>query len=328
KKGLNISYVHVNCHRDRTLFEVINEVVRQLRLPVPQRGLSVREVLNYTLDLMDSEDLYVIVTLDEFDYFISVSGSDAVYFLVRVYDEFPDRVKRLNYIFISKSPTALSALDPTTESYLIKNLVIFNPYKSYELYDILKFRAEESIFEGAVSDDILRYIADTVGADKGGPGNARAALEILLIAGEIAEREGSMRISLDHVRKACSIVEPNAVVLNDSLPYLSLHELLILKAIITALTESGEPYVSTGVIEEVYRKLCEDYDVEPRKHTKIYEYIINLKKLGIIMTSTYLKGKKGRSTYVSISLAPLNIIRSKVDELLKVKISYEKDRNP
>jgi cell division control protein 6 len=328
KKGLNISYVHVNCHRDRTLFEVINEVVRQLRLPVPQRGLSVREVLNYALDLMDSEDLYVIVTLDEFDYFISVSGSDAVYFLVRVYDEFPDRVKRLNYIFISKSPTALSALDPTTESYLIKNLVIFNPYKSYELYDILKFRAEESIFEGAVSDDILRYIADTVGADKGGPGNARAALEILLIAGEIAEREGSMRISLDHVRKACSIVEPNAVVLNDSLPYLSLHELLILKAIITALTESGEPYVSTGVIEEVYRKLCEDYDVEPRRHTKIYEYIINLKKLGIIMTSTYLKGKKGRSTYVSISLAPLNIIRSKVDELLKVKISYEKDRNP
>ncbi|MEM4518859.1 MAG: ORC1-type DNA replication protein [Sulfolobales archaeon] len=323
RRGLNISYVHVNCHRDRTLFEVVNEAVRQLRLPVPQRGLSVREVLNYMLDLIDSENLYVILALDEFDYFINVAGSDAIYFLIRVYDEFPDKVKRLNFIFISKSATSLSMLDPTTESYLMKNLVMFNPYTSRELYDILKFRADESIFEGAVSDDVLRYISDTIGSDKGGPGNARAALEILLIAGEIAEREGVMTISLDHVRKACSIVEPNTVMLNDALPYLSFHELLTLKAVVTALMESGDPYVNTGIVEEIYNKLCEEYGVEPRKHTKLYEYIVNLKKLGILISSTSLKGRKGRSTYISISLIPLNIIKSKVDELLKVKIAYE-----
>ncbi|MEM2444497.1 MAG: ORC1-type DNA replication protein [Sulfolobales archaeon] len=323
RRGLNISYVHVNCHRDRTLFEVVNEAVRQLRLPVPQRGLSVREVLNYMLDLIDSENLYVILALDEFDYFINVAGSDAIYFLIRVYDEFPDKVKRLNFIFISKSATSLSMLDPTTESYLMKNLVMFNPYTSRELYDILKFRADESIFEGAVSDDVLKYISDTIGSDKGGPGNARAALEILLIAGEIAEREGVMTISLDHVRKACSIVEPNTVMLNDALPYLSFHELLTLKAVVTALMESGDPYVNTGIVEEIYNKLCEEYGVEPRKHTKLYEYIVNLKKLGILISSTSLKGRKGRSTYISISLIPLNIIKSKVDELLKVKIAYE-----
>ncbi|MEM4841042.1 MAG: ORC1-type DNA replication protein [Sulfolobales archaeon] len=323
KRGLNISYVHVNCHRDRTLFEVVNEVVKQLRLPIPQRGLSVREVLNYMLDLIDSENIYVIATLDEFDYFINVAGSDAVYFLVRVYDEFPDKVKRLNFIFVSKSATSLSMLDPTTESYLMKNLVMFNPYKSYELYDILKFRAEESIFEGAVSDDILRYISDAIGSDKGGPGSARAALEILLIAGETAEREGAMSISLDHVRKACSVVEPGVVMLNDTLPYLSFHELLTLKAIVIALMESGEPYVNTGVVEEIYHRLCEEYDVEPRKHTKLYEYIINLKKLGILISSTSLKGRRGRSTYISVSLMPLTVIKSKIDELLKVKAAYE-----
>ncbi|MCS7107967.1 MAG: ORC1-type DNA replication protein [Sulfolobales archaeon] len=327
KRGLNTSYVHVNCHRDRTLFEVVNEVVRQLRLPVPQRGLSVREVLNYMLDLIDGENLYVIVALDEFDYFINVAGSDAVYFLIRVYDEFPDKVKRLNFMFISKSATSLSMLDPTTESYLMKNLIMFNPYRSHELYDILRLRAEESIFEGAVSDDVLKYISDAVGSDKGGPGNARAALEILLIAGEIAEREGLMNISLDHVRKACSIVEPNAVMLNDTLPYLSFHELLTLKAIATALAESGEPYVNTGVVEEVYSRLCEEYGIEPRKHTKLYEYIVNLRKLGILISSTSLKGRKGRSTYISISLMPLDVIKSKVDELLKVKVIHEGSGN-
>ncbi len=323
KRGLNVNYVHVNCHRDRTLFEVVNEIVRQLRLPIPQRGLSVREVLNYMLELVDSENMYVVAALDEFDYFINVAGSDAVYFLVRVYDEFPDKVKRLNFIFISKSATSLSMLDPTTESYLMKNLVMFNPYKSHELYDILRSRADESIFEGAVSDDVLRYISDVVGSDKGGPGNARAALEILLIAGEIAEREGAMSISLDHVRKACSIVEPDAVTLNDTLPYLSLHELLTLKAIVTALMESGEPYVNTGLVEEIYHRLCEDYGVEPRKHTKLYEYIVNLRRLGILISSTSFKGRRGRSTYISVSLAPLNIIKAKVDELLKVKVAYE-----
>ncbi len=323
KRGLNVNYVHVNCHRDRTLFEVVNEVVKQLRLPIPQRGLSVREVLNYMLELVDSENMYVIATLDEFDYFISVAGSDAVYFLVRVYDEFPDKVKRLNFIFISKSATSLSMLDPTTESYLMKNLVMFNPYSSYELYDILKLRADEAIFEGAVSDDILQYISDVVGIDKGGPGSARAALEILLIAGETAEREGVMNISLDHVRKACSIVEPSAVMLNDTLPYLSFHELLTLKAIVIALMKSGEPYVNTGVVEEIYHRLCEECGVEPRKHTKLYEYIVSLRKLGILISSTAVKGRKGRSTYISISLAPLGVVKSKIDELLKVKMVYE-----
>jgi len=323
KKGLKISYIHVNCHRDRTLFEVVSEVVRQLGLPIPQRGLSVREMLNYSLDLVEGEDIYVIITLDEFDYFINIAGNDAVYFLVRIYDEFPEKVKRLNFIFISKSLTSLSLLDPTTESYLMKNLIKFNPYTSRELYDILSARAEEAIYEDAVSDDVLKYIADTIGADKGGPGNARAALEILLISGEVAEQEGSMRITLNHVRKASSIVEPNAVMLNDILPYLSFHELLVLKAITMALMDSEEPYVSTGVVEEIYRRLCEEYNVEPRRHTKLYEYIVNLKKLGILMTSTALKGRKGRSTYISISLAPLSTINAKVEELLKIKSTFE-----
>lgn len=323
KRGLNVGYVHINCHRDRTLFEVISELVRQLGLPIPQRGLSSREILNYALEMLESNDLYAIVTLDEFDYFINIAGSDAVYFLIRIYDEFPEKVKRLNFIFVSKSLTALSTLDPTTESYLMKNLIMFSPYRSYELFDILKSRAEEAVFEEAVSDDVLRYIADTVGVDRGGPGNARAALEILLISCEVAEKEGSMRVSLDHVRRACSIVEPNSVILNDILPYLSLHELLVLRSIVLTLKKSDEPYVNTGAVEDVYRKLCEDYGIEPRKHTKFYEYIVNLKKLGIIMTSTSLKGRRGRSTYISISLAPLNVIDSKIDELLGIKLKYE-----
>lgn len=323
KRGLNICYIHINCHRDRTLFEVVSELTRQLGFPVPQRGLSSREMLNYVLELMDSNDLYVVITLDEFDYFISVAGSDAVYFLVRVYDEFPERVKRLNFIFISKSLTALSSLDPTTESYLMKNLIMFSPYKSYELFDILKSRAEEAILEDAVSDEVLKYITDTIGVDKGGPGNARAALEILLIACEIAEKEGSMRVTLEHVRRACSIVEPGAIVLNDVLPYLSIHELLVLKSIVLALARSGESYVSMGVVEETYRKLCEECGVEARKHTKLYEHVINLRKLGIVMTSTSLKGRRGRSTYMSVGLAPLDIINSKIDELLRMKLKYE-----
>ncbi len=320
ERGIDIEYVHVNCHRDRSLYTVVLEISKQLGLPTPTRGLSAQEMYAAILEYLEDRDKHAIITLDEFDYFIEVAGSDAVYFFVRTYDEYPYASKRVNFIFIARNARSLSALDPATESYLLRNIVRFDPYTSQELFDILVERRNEAFYEGTVEDEVLKYIADIEGVDKGGKGNARAALEMLLLAGEAADHEGAGKVTIEHVRKANALVNPELTAVFDSILYLPLHELLILLAAVRVLKRKGEAYARMGEVEQEYRQVCEELGEEPRKHTQVYEYVMNLKKLGVIDARISGKGYRGKSTLIGISGAPLDALERKLIELIDKKI--------
>lgn len=324
ERGIDLRYVHVNCHRDRTLYEVISEIIRQLGIPIPLRGLSPREMMIALLSYIEKHNIYTIVTLDEFDYFIHTAGNDAVYFLVRLYDEYPDVKKRLSFIFIARDTSALSTLDPTTESYILKHLIKFEQYRSKELYDILIQRRDLAFYEGTVDDEVIRFIAENEGIDKGGEGNARSAIEVLLLAGEAAEHEGSHRVLLEHVRKALGITHPDIIKVSDELNFLQLHELLLVKALIRTLRARATSFVRIGEVEEEYKYICQLYNIKPRKHTQIYEYVNNLKHMNIINAKLSGKGLRGRTTLLSI-VAPLDALEKRVDELISKKLDTERN---
>jgi len=325
RKGVNIRYVHVNCSKSKNPATIFREIKNQLGLNLPDRGLSATELGSALLKLLDMEDLYLLVALDEFDYFLRVSKPDDRYMIVRFYDVFKTGVKRLNFIYITRgTPTYISSLvDDITGSYLMKNIVMFNPYKSKEIFDILKTRAEVAFYPGVISDDVLDYIANLVGTDNGGDGNARKALAVLHAAGKLADKEmlegRATRVTIDHVRAVFSREYPSLINLIDALHYLPLHELLVLKAIALALLRTGEDYVSMGVIEGVYRRLCSEIGEEARGHTKVYTYVMDLRHRGIIITRSNIKGRRGRSTYVSFGAIPLNELIRKLDHIISSK---------
>jgi len=318
KRNVKLRYVHVNCHRDRTLYSVVSEIARQLKLPLPTRGLSAQEIMAYILEYLDERNMHVIIALDEFDYFARLAGSDAIYFLVRTYDEYPWKAKRLNFIFISRDSSSLGMLDPATQSYLVRSTVRFPPYSSRELYDILMDRVAEAFYPGVVDEEVVRYIADIEGSEHRN-GNARVALEILLIAGEIADREEAGRVTVEHVRKANTIVNPEITVLYDTLKYLPLHELLFMFAAVRVLREREKAYARIGEIEAEYRRLCEHLGLKPRRHTQIYEYVVELRRIGVIDTRTSGKGYRGKSTLVAVNAGPLDHLERKLFELISSK---------
>lgn len=322
ERGIDLRYVHINCHRDRTLYEVVSEIVRQVGAPIPIRGLSPREMMLALLNYLEKNNIYIIVALDEFNYFISTEGNDAIYFLVRIYDEYSDTRKRINYIFISRSTTILNMLDPTTESYILRHMIRFDPYTSDELYDILIYRRDLAFYEGTVDDVVLRYIADNKGIDKGGDGNARSALESLLLAGQAADHEGTQKVLIDHVRKALGVVQTDVVRISDDLNFLQIHELILLKAVIRTLRKKRTYFIKIGEAEEEYKYICQLYGIKPRSHTQIYEYVNSLKYMGIIEAKVSGKGFRGRSTLISISV-PLDELEKKVDELIALKKTFQ-----
>ncbi len=320
KKGVKVKYVHINCHRNRQLHSVILDMARQIGVQLPARGLSVWEMYMAILNHLDEMNVYVIVTLDEFDYFARLAGRDSVYFLVRTYDEHADMLKRINFIFITRDPSSLTLLDSATESYLLKHVIKFNPYTSRELYDILAYRAEQAFYEGVVEDEVLQYIADIEGYDKGGRGNARFALELLMLAGEAAEKEGAEQVTVDHVRKAVAVISPDIVTASDSILYLPLHELILLWAAIRVLRRTGKPYVKIGDVEKEYEMLCETLGEQPRRHTQVYEYVMNLKRASIIDARTSGKGYRGRTTLLTIRFGPLDVLEKYVEDLISKKM--------
>lgn len=317
-RGLDLRYVHVNCHRDRTLYEVVSEIARQAEIPLPQRGLSPHEIFNYTHLYLDRQRGFLLAALDEFDYFLDAAGADAAYFLLRLYDEHPEMVKRISYILVMRSLSGLSKLDTATYSYVARYVVEFSPYSSGELRDILSQRRDQAFHSGTIGDDVIGYIADLEGADRGGSGNARAAIETLLLAGEAADAEGSQVVLVDHVRRARGLVVPDIVVISEALQHLSLHELLVLKALVRSLRRSQAPYASMGDVEEEYRAVCKLYGEEPRRHTQVYEYVVNLRRMGVIEARPSGKGLRGRTTLIGIGGAPLDPLERRVDELIRV----------
>ncbi|MEM4718392.1 MAG: ORC1-type DNA replication protein, partial [Desulfurococcaceae archaeon] len=314
EKGYNIAYAHVNCHRNRTLFNVIYDIASQLSIPLPPRGLSAKEMFDVLLSYLSELDMYLIVALDEFHYFANVSKNDTVYFLARTYDVY-EGVKHLNFIFIATDASKIAFLDPATEGYILRHIIKLAPYTSQQLYDILRYRSSISFHEGVYNDDVLRFIAEYEGVDKGGSGNARHALEILLTAGDIAEKEGSSKIGIEHARKALSNLSREIVNISEVIRYLSLHELLVLLSIITLLRRSGKREIKMGEVEEEYRLLCESFNEIPRRHTQLYEYIQILSNAGVISTRPSGKGHRGRTTLITIHYGPLDLLENHIIEL-------------
>lgn len=316
ERGYNVSYVHVNCHRNRTLYNVIYDIARQLGIPLPPRGLSAKEMYDALLSYLEETGLHVIVALDEFHYFASVSRNDATYFIARTY-EAHEGAKYVNFIFIASDTSKLAFLDPSTVGYLLRHVIKLEPYTSEQLYDILKYRASLAFYEGVYEDDVLHFIANYEGVEKGGGGNARHALEILLLAGDIADREGSRRVTVDHARKALLSLSREIVSISEAIRYSTLHELLVLLSIIRLLRRTGKREVKMGDVEEEYQLICESYGEIPRRHTQLYEYVQNLAKAGVIAASPSSKGYRGRTTLITIHYGPLDVLENYVVELIK-----------
>lgn len=301
-RGIKLEYVHLNCHRQRTLYLLMLEIANQLKLPIPSRGLSSQEIFELIHEYLEKRGMYLIVAFDEFDYFLSTSPLEDIYFLVRIYDELNTTVKRVNYLFIVRELGIVTGLDKSVKDHIMRRVIEFKPYTSAELQDILQYRIKEAFYENTVIDDVVKFIADTHGYDKGGTGNARAAIETLEVAGELADRDNSPIVTLEHAKEANSRVNPEASILLDSIRYLELHDLILLRAIIALYNKERREFYQMGLVEEEYKKLCEELGEEPRKHTQVYEYIRRLRSMGILSTRQSGKGMRGRTTLISLSI--------------------------
>lgn len=308
KRGVNLRYIHINCHKDRTQFLILTKIAKNLIDGFPDRGLSTQELLNIIYEKLNDEKEYILLTLDEVDYFIRIGGETSIYDLLRVSDEYLNKPQRISFILIARDASFIPLLDHATQSVLMRNIIRFKPYTAEQLRDILIERVREAFYENVVSNEVICNIAEVSAKT----GDARYALELLWRAAKIAEIEGKRTVSLENVRMAISMIHPN--VREEEMNALSKHEKLLLLSIVKCLKKNEQQYVSIGEVEKMYKIICEEYNVEPRAHTKIWEYIQNLRNIGLIYTKIMNLESKGRTTKIALPEIPIEILEK---ELLK-----------
>ena len=104
--------------------------------------------------------------------------------------------------------TFLDGIDPRVRSYLSEEEVIFQPYNAIQLKEILRKRATEAFMENVVQEGVIEKCAAFAAREHG---DARRALDLLRVAGELAERSNSKKILLKHMDEANEKVERDKI---------------------------------------------------------------------------------------------------------------------
>lgn len=296
KRGLNFQYVHVNCREYRgKLFLVMQHVLAVFHPAFPRRGYSAEELLKTLLQLLDEENAYVVLALDEFDALIEREGSETVYKLTRLQELRVTEQQRISFIFIMRDLKAIEKLDASSRSTMQHNVIMLERYEKDQLIDILTERVAMAFAPSTVTEDTISLIAELGAAENG---NARFSIELLWRAGKYADAESLGSVTPECVRKAVSSILPT--VRKSELASLGLHEKLFLLSIARFFKENQSAYVSLSEVEQVYAVVCEEFSEQPHSHTQLWKYAQFLSAIGILKTEVAATSTRGRSTRLSL----------------------------
>ena len=310
-----VKFCYVNCRWVGTEYRVLSALCYALGVKVPFTGLALGEVFDRFRRGLDTQNGVFIVVLDEIDALVKNRGDTLLYELTRVNETL--RFGKTSIVGISNDLRFKDFLDPRVLSSLSEEENVFRPYDAAELRDILLDRAKSAFFDGVLSDSAVSLCSALAAAEHG---DARRALDLLRVAGELAEREGAKIIIDEHIRRAETRIEHDRVV--EALKNLPAHSKLVLLGVYI-LVKANIARAITGEIYEIYCELCEQAGLTPLTQRRVSGLINELDVIGLLNTQVVSMGRYGRTKKIRLGVAR-SIIRSVFmnDERLGRLIKY------
>jgi archaeal cell division control protein 6 len=318
REGVVLKFLYVNCKSKKvsdTEYRIIAELISLLGDRVPATGLPTDSVYTKFIDLIDGEKQIVVLVLDEIDQAVKKISDNFIYTLTRVNSEL--RNAQISLIGISNSLTFMDSLDPRVRSSLGEEEIVFSPYNALQLRDILKERARGAFSEGVLGDGVIAKCAAYAAREHG---DARRALDLLRVAGEIAVRGGDEKVELKHIDAANEKIEKDKML--DIIESEPTQFQLVLRAIMDLDRDkkagqkklNGNSAIFTGDVYNMYQDICERTKNEVLTQRRVGDIIGEFDMLGIINARVISKGRQGRTREIKLMLAPN--IKEKASEIL------------
>jgi len=296
-RNIPLKIIYSNCKLKKvadTEYRLIAHLSRFFGRSIPPTGLPTDEVYKIFYDSVEKEKGTLLLVLDEIDQLIKKTGDSILYNLTRINEEL--KHSQISIIGISNDTTFMENIDNRVKSSLSAEDVFFSPYNALEMKNILEERASMAFKEKVVEPGVIEKCAAYTAREHG---DARKAIELLRVSGELAERTKSKTISLEHIDEAEEKLEKEKIF--DIVKTQPKQFQAVLLSIILVKTNNQVAY--TGMIYNFYKKLSFKVGLRPLTQRRVSDIIREFELMGILNTKTISKGRYGRTRDISLSVS-------------------------
>ncbi len=309
----NLKFLYINCKLKKvadTEYRIIAELIKALKGSVPSTGLPTDVIYSKFMEMIDYKKQVIILVLDEIDQAVKKINDSFIYTLTRINSEL--KQAQICLIGISNSLTFMDNLDPRVRSSLGEEELIFPPYNALQLQDILKERSNQAFKESILEEGVIAKCAAYAAREHG---DARRALDLLRVAGELAEREGNKNVILKHIDMANQKIERDKML--DIIENEPTQFQLVLYAImkLSNNNKKSQEQIFTGDVYNKYTEICGNTKNEILTQRRVGDIIAEFDMLGIINAHVISKGRHGRTREIKLMLN--SGVKEKANEILE-----------
>ncbi len=302
QKKLPIKIVYLNCKLKRvadTEYRMVVQLAKEFGLEIPTTGLPTDEVYKKFLSYIDSEKKIIVIILDEVDQLVKKAGDEILYNLTRINSELKNI--ELSIIGISNDLLFMENVDPRVKSSLSEEEMVFPPYNAIQIQDILRERSKIGFRDNIIKEGVIEKCAAYSARDHG---DARRALELLRVAGEVSERENKHFVGIEDIDKAEDKIERDKVL---DLVHTQPKQFQLTLLSILETSESQEGPIYTGNIYDLYKDFCKKVTIKPLTQRRVSDIIAELDMCGIINARVISKGRYGRTREIRLGIPPSTV---------------------
>lgn len=296
--GMSCRVVHLNCEVIDTQYRVLAQISKSLagdeespsdkaRPVIPMTGWPTDQVYQELKNQLEATGGVLVIVLDEIDKLVKKSGDETLYNLTRINTDL--KKSKVSMIGISNDLSFKDFLDPRVLSSLSEEELVFPPYNAPQLCDILKQRADIAFNQNVLEDGVIPLCAALAAQEHG---DARRALDLLRVSGEIADRAESAKVDEKHVKLAQAKIETDSMV--ECIATLPTQSKVILYSMLL-LDQMGQHIFTSGEVSRIYKEIAPGMDLDILTHRRITDLISELNMLGVINTRVVSRGRYGRT---------------------------------
>jgi cell division control protein 6 len=312
----NRPLIYINCELYYTQYRVFAYLARVFNKHIPVFGWPHDVLFSELKKGLDTEGRHIVVIVDEMDKLVT-KEDEALYKLLRINSEL--NKARVSVIGISNDLTFSELLDQRVKSSLGVKEITFPSYNAGQLKDILTERAVMAFNYSALDDAVIPLCVALVAKRNG---DAKRALDLLRISGEIAERAKSKKVSEEHVRIASEKIEDSMVEVVKTMP---LQPKILLSTVLTLMREENERSFSIGEVYNMYRRLCDHLGVEMLSQRRLRDFISELDFFGLINAVVVSRGRHGMTKEISLNvpeelIQPVLFAEHELEALFNIRV--------
>jgi len=349
KKDIRVITKYINCREKATSeYQVMLRILEDENLKKigaenkiygnKLEGLAVEKLYDFLEKTLKIGRISLILALDEVDAIKKNADKDRLFYnLVRMNTELNELNENeestfntgITIISTTNDMKFKEKLDPRTRSSLSKKDMFFEKYSTEDLEKILNERAKMAFYEDVVEKSAISYAASYIKNTY--DGDVRYALDLLRIAGEIAEKEGKSKVTYEEAKKACNVL--NVDTLNEWIKRLYRHHQIVLYAVADAifrkkykrLVDTHPDAILSGEAYEEYEEKCKILGEKPKTMRWFREYLNDLQRCELLALSESGKGIRGNTTIINIGKY---YTAKEVVERVEKLLLEEKDEKP